>query len=114
MNDLLSRRDALKALAIGAGSLLATGAAVADTAKPAGAALPHVGAGDPVATALAYVEDAKSVDPKKNPNFKPGQKCANCVQGKGKAGDAWLGCNLFPNKLVNAEGWCRGYGPKAA
>jgi len=114
MNDLLSRREALKRLAIGAGSLLAAGAAVADAAKPVAAGLPHVAAGDPVAAALAYVENAASVDPKKNPNFKPGQKCANCLQSKGKAGDAWLGCNLFPNKLVNANGWCRGYGPKPA
>ncbi len=111
MNDLLSRREALKALAIGAGSLFAAGAAVADAAKPAGAALPHVVAGDPVAAALAYVENAASVDPKKNPNFKPGQKCSNCLQSKGKGndGDAWIGCTLFPGKAVSAQGWCKAY-----
>jgi hypothetical protein len=117
MKNLLSRRQALKSLACGAGALLAAGAAgaaTADAAKPAAGGPPHVGAGDPTAVALAYVENVQSIDPKKNPTYKPGQKCVNCLQSKGKVGDAWMGCNLFPNKVVSAEGWCRGYAPKAA
>lgn len=117
MKDLLSRREALKGLALGAGTLLVAGAAVAATEKPgakpatpaAAAALPHVAAGDPVAQALAYVENAKSVDAKKFPTFKPEQKCANCLQSKGKEGEAWVPCTLFPGKLVDAQGWCKAY-----
>ena len=119
MKDLLlSRRQALKGLALGAGTLLVAGAAAADAAKPAGAAapaaMPHVAANDPMAMALSYVESAKTVDPKKFPNYKPEQKCANCLQSKGKDGDAWVGCNLFPGKMVNAQGWCKAYVPKKA
>jgi hypothetical protein len=119
MKDLLSRREALKGLALGAGTLLVAGVAAADAAKPAAApapaaALPHVAAADPMALALAYVESAKSVDAKKFPTFKPEQKCANCLQSKGKDGETWVGCNLFPGKLVNAQGWCKAYVPKKA
>lgn len=113
MKNMLSRREALKSL--GAGALLAMGTATdaaraADAAKGA-AALPHVGPGDPTATALAYVENAQGLDPKKTPNYKPGEKCGNCLQSKGKGndGDAWIGCTLFPGKAVSAQGWCRAY-----
>lgn len=112
MKDLMSRRQALKNLAVGAGTLLwvdkASGAA-AETSAPVGGALPRVTPKDPVAMALSYNENAKTVDAKKFPNYKPEQKCSNCLQLTGKAGDAWRPCNLFPGKLVNAEGWCKVY-----
>ncbi len=111
MKDLLSRREALKSLALGAGTLLVAGNAGADAAKPAAApaALPHVGASDPIAMALSYAESNKGIDAKKFPNFKPEQRCGNCLQSKGKEGDAWVPCNLFPGKVVNAQGWCKAY-----
>lgn len=62
---------------------------------------------DPQAKALGYVKDAKTVDAKANPNYKPGQTCANCLQAQGKAGEALLPCNIFPGKLVQAKGWCK-------
>jgi hypothetical protein len=62
---------------------------------------------DPQAKALGYVEDATTVDAKANPNYKPGQDCANCLQSQGKPGEAMLPCNIFPGKLVNAKGWCK-------
>jgi High potential iron-sulfur protein len=114
MKDLLSRRQALMSLAFGAGALLATGTVAADAAKPAAGGPPHVGAGDPMAVALAYVENAQNIDVKKMPSYKPGQNCANCLQSVGKDGDAWVGCKLFQGKVVSAQGWCRGYGPKQA
>jgi len=115
MKDLLSRRDALKALAIGAGSLMAAGAVAADAAKPAGAALPHLGVGEPTAMALGYVESTQGLDPKKAPTYKAGSKCSNCLQSKGKGndGDAWIGCTLFPGKAVSAQGWCKAYVPRS-
>jgi hypothetical protein len=62
---------------------------------------------DAQAKALGYVKDAKQVDAKANPNYKPGQTCANCLQAQGKAGDALLPCNIFPGKVVQAKGWCK-------
>ena len=114
MKSTMSRRDALKNLALGAGSLLVAGAARAtsyDAPKPAAAAtgLPHVTPDDPVAIALSYHENAGTVDAKKFPTYKPEQKCSNCLQLTGKAGDPWRPCNLFPGKLVNADGWCKVY-----
>jgi hypothetical protein len=113
MKELMSRREALKNLALGAGSLLAVGAtagAAADTAKPATYAnLPHLTPADPTAVALAYHESAKAVDAAKFPTYKPEQQCSNCLQLTGNAGDAWRPCNLFPGKLVNAGGWCKVY-----
>ena len=49
----------------------------------------------------------KKVDPKANPNFKPGQNCANCMQFTGKPGAAAGPCNIFPGKDVAAAGWCK-------
>ena len=108
MNELISRRDALKGLALGAGTILAVGATRAHAAD-AGGSLPHVSPTDPVAVSLAYHESVKTVEAAKFPNFKPGQECSNCLQLTGKAGDAWRPCNLFPGKLVNAGGWCKVY-----
>ena len=62
---------------------------------------------DPTAKSLGYVADAKKVDPKANPNYKPGQNCANCMQYTGKAGSAAGPCNIFPGKDVAAAGWCK-------
>ena len=62
---------------------------------------------DAQAKALGYVKDAKQVDAKANPNYKPGQHCGNCLQAQGKQGDALLPCNIFPGKLVQKDGWCK-------
>lgn len=64
---------------------------------------------DPQAKALGYVTDAGRVDAKSNQTFKPGQTCSNCLQLTGKPGDALRTCNLFPGKLVNANGWCKAW-----
>jgi hypothetical protein len=111
MNEFISRRQALKNLALGAGTLLVAGtAARADTPKGANyASLPHVTPTDPVAVALSYHENAKTVEAAKFPTYKPDQHCGNCLQLSGNEGDAWRPCNLFPGKLVNAGGWCKVY-----
>ena len=62
---------------------------------------------DATAKSLGYVSDAKKVDPKANPNYKPGQHCANCMQYTGKPGAASGPCNIFPGKDVAAAGWCK-------
>ncbi len=117
MKNLLSRREALKSLGLGAGALFAVSAttgtarAAAPNAAKGAATLPHLDAGDPTAMALAYVENAQGLDPRKTPNYKAGEKCSNCLQSKGKGndGDAWIGCSLFQGKVVSAQGWCRAY-----
>jgi hypothetical protein len=121
MNKNLSRREALASMGLVAGTLMvACGANAADPkanaaakptapAAPAAGALPHVLATDPLAVALSYHESAKSVEAAKFPMYKPEQKCSNCLQLKGTEGDAWRPCNLFPGKLVSAEGWCKVY-----
>jgi hypothetical protein len=117
MKELISRREALKNLALGAGTLLVAGttAAAEPPAKPgaAYAGLPHVALTDPVAVSLAYHESAKTVEAAKFPNYKPDQHCGNCLQLTGKEGDTWRPCNLFPGKLVNVDGWCKVYVKKA-
>ena len=103
MTDTLSRRDALKNLALAAGALAVPASRIASAADSP----PHLSPTDPTAVALAYHESAKAVDAKKFVTYKPDQSCSNCLQLQGKAGDAWRPCNLFPGKLVNANGWCK-------
>jgi hypothetical protein len=109
MSHPLSRRDALKALA------LVVGAAGAEfTVREARAdALPHLDVKDPTAAALGYHESAKTVDVKAFPSYKPGQSCSTCLQLQGNAGDAYRPCNIYPGKLVNANGWCKVWAAKA-
>ena len=106
MSDSITRRDALKGLTLAAGALLAankTQRAAADGGPP------HLLPTDSNAVALAYHEDSSKVDEKAFPNYKPDQKCSTCLQLQGKVGDPWRPCNIFPGKLVNANGWCRVY-----
>lgn len=109
MSETISRRQALAALATAAGGL-----ACASQLRASDAALPHVQPNDPTATALSYFEDNTKVDAKAFPTYKPGQMCSTCLQLQGKAGDPWRPCNLFPGKLVNANGWCKVYVKKPA
>jgi High potential iron-sulfur protein len=103
MSESMSRRDALLRLALLAG---ATGSLCAQQ-RALAADQPHLTTADPTAVALAYHESASSVDAKQFPTYKAGQTCSTCLQLKGDAGQAWRPCNLFPGKLVNANGWCR-------
>jgi hypothetical protein len=105
MSNPISRRDALKNLAMAAGALTAIPVVAADIPSMK----PHVKMDDPTAIALAYNEDAGKVDAKAFATYKPGQMCSNCLQLAGKEGDTWRPCNLFPGKLVNAGGWCKVY-----
>lgn len=109
MSQFVSRRDALKTLA------LAFGAAgvVQPTRRVAAADLPHITSTDPMAVALGYHEDAHKVDPKQFPTYVAGQTCSSCLQLKGTAGELWRPCSVLPGKLVNSNGWCKVYVKKA-
>ena len=101
-DEKLSRRQLLQGAlaglaAVPAATLIARGA---EAAEP-------LSEGDPTAKSLGYVTDAKKVNPQTNPNYKPGQICANCMQYTGKAGAADGPCNIFAGKTVNANGWCK-------
>ena len=71
----IPRRDVLKGALIGVAAVPVT--ALLGRAE---AAARHVDPNEPQAKSLGYVVDASKVDPKANPNFKPGQNCANCLQ----------------------------------
>lgn len=111
-NEMISRRTLIKSALVGLAAVPAAAIASPQAAKPAAAA-PAAAAGgllDPAsqqAKALGYVHDAKTVDAKANPMYKPGQYCHNCIQYTGKAGEKQGPCNLFPGKVVNADGWCK-------
>jgi len=109
MSQSFSRRDALKGLALvvgAAGTLRSVREARAD-------APPHLSPTDPTAQALGYHDDAKSVSAKDFPTYQAGQMCNTCLQLQGNAGDAYRPCNIFPGKLVNANGWCKVWVKKA-
>lgn len=100
---LVSRRAWLIAAAsLSAGALLRDGCALAQPAS-----LPHLDEKSPVARTLGYVADATKINPRTEPTFKVGSRCANCLQLQGKTGEAWRPCTLFPGQLVSARGWCR-------
>jgi High potential iron-sulfur protein len=103
------RRTLLKNALVGLAALPAPGLIREATAQ---GAPPHVDEKEALAVSLAYVHDVKKVDPSKTPEFKPGSHCANCMQLTGKEGDEWRPCNIFPGKLVNANGWCKVWAPK--
>jgi hypothetical protein len=93
-------KGAIGLAALPAASLLrATDARAADMVK--------LEESDPQAKALGYVHDASTVDKAKNPMFKEGSNCANCLQIAGEDGEEWRPCKIFPGKLVHADGWCK-------
>jgi hypothetical protein len=74
--------------------------------------MPKIEESDPIAQSLKYVHDAGSVDPAQRANPAAEQDCANCALVQGADGDAWRPCQIFPGKLVNADGWCSVWAPK--
>ncbi len=104
----LTRRVFLQNLtmAVPAGALASQTARAGD--------VPHIDEADPLAQGLGYVHDASTVD-SSNPQtsrYEAGQLCANCALLSGEEGAAWRPCQIFPGKLVNANGWCSAWVPK--
>ncbi|CAM3848795.1 high-potential iron-sulfur protein [Parendozoicomonas haliclonae] len=61
---------------------------------------------DPQAQALKYVatqEKAQSM-----PGYKAGSKCDNCLHFVAGTN----GCNIFPGRSVDPDGWCAVWAPK--
>lgn len=102
MNDeKLSRRRLLQ------GALVGIAAVPAASLLAGSASAEMLSESDATAKSLGYVADAQKVNAAANPNYKPGQHCANCMQYTGKAGAAAGPCNIFPGKDVAAAGWCK-------
>jgi hypothetical protein len=102
----IPRRTLLKGALLGVAAVPAA-ALLSRTADAAGA---KVSPAEPQAKSLGYIEDATKVDPKANPNYKPGQICANCLQAPtAKPGMNEVPCNIFAGRPVAAKGWCKVY-----
>lgn len=95
-------------------SAVAAAGALVHTGRTAVASdLPQLSEDDPMAQAMKYVHDASKVDAASRANPAPEQNCANCALIQGDDAAAWRPCQIFPGKLVNANGWCQVWAPKA-
>ena len=74
--------------------------------------MPKLAEDDPMAAAMKYTHDASTVDPSSRNNPAADQNCANCALIQGDDGAAWRPCQIFPGKLVSANGWCSVWAPK--
>jgi len=74
--------------------------------------MPHLSEDDPMAMGMKYTHDHTTVDPSSRANPAAEQMCANCALVQGNDGDAWRPCQIFPGKLVNANGWCSVWAPR--
>jgi len=101
----VTRRDLVKALALGAATAAAQPARVSLSAEPPAKLDVH----DPAAVAVGYVENASRVDTKKFPGYVQGSNCDNCLLLQGKPGNNFRPCSLFQGKLVSVSGWCAGW-----
>lgn len=104
MHDKISRRDVVRSGFL-AGVFVPAFGMLAQAA--AAAALTPLDPNDPTAKALGFSNDSGKVDASANPTHKPNQKCSNCAQYLGKAGDARGGCTIFTGHSVPEGGWCR-------
>jgi hypothetical protein len=72
----------------------------------ADADLPHLSEDDPTAKALKYKHDAaEATRADKGGVAAAEQFCHNCKFIQSDSGQ-WRPCQLFPQKAVNADGWC--------
>jgi hypothetical protein len=65
-----------------------------------------LGEDEPAAIAIAYVANARNVDPKQYPAYRRGQSCTTCALVEFGTG-LQRGCTLVPGRLVMAPGWCK-------
>ncbi len=103
----IARRQFIQLSAVAAAGLVVKGR-VAEAQD-----LPKLEESDPVAQSLKYTHDASSVDAASRANPAAEQHCANCALVQGADGEAWRPCQIFPGKLVDANGWCSVWAPKA-
>lgn len=71
--------------------------------------LPRVSEDDSTARQLKYVHDASEAGAARDGDA----YCYNCRFFKGDRDTPWAGCDLFPGKLVNGQGWCNAWAAKS-
>ncbi|MGD8710040.1 MAG: high-potential iron-sulfur protein [Ectothiorhodospiraceae bacterium] len=64
--------------------------------------MPKLSPDDPQAKSLNYHEDATKVASGRQ----DGAFCHNCSFYQGSGDAQWGGCQIFPGKAVNRDGWC--------
>lgn len=99
---MTSRRIFIMSSCAAALAAISTGKALAEERQP-------LQEDEALAREFSYVSDARKVDQKKFPDFKPGDRCSKCQiyeDGPNEMG----GCPLFPKRLVAAAGWCTSFG----
>jgi hypothetical protein len=97
----LTRRSALKRLALGVALAPIAAASWRQAAAADAASLPLLSVDAPEAKAVNYVEDAQQAKDKGQD-----RTCANCGLYQGASGSTQGPCQLFPGKAVKAAGWC--------
>ncbi len=102
---LFSRRRFMQS----ASAAAAFGAAGLAVGRADAEELPKVDENGPMARALNYVHDAKTVDAAKRASDR---FCNNCALYAGGTDEAWAECSIFPGKVVAGEGWCSAWAPK--
>lgn len=102
---LLTRRSFVQS----AGAAAAFGATGLAVGRADAEQLPKVDENGPMAKALNYVHDAKTVDAAKRASDR---YCYNCALYAGGSDDDWAECSIFPGKVVAGEGWCSAWAPK--
>jgi hypothetical protein len=95
--QFFERRALLQATALGVMGIVALTVAPGAQAED----LPRLTEDDETAKSLKYVHDATQSQRPDDSQF-----CHNCRYFKGDAETGWARCDLFPGKLVNAQGWC--------
>lgn len=96
-----SRRNLFKLAGAGSLALLLP----ATTRLGAAFAQEQLDPANPQAKSLGYVHDTTTVDNGKWASHEASQNCANCQLKQGSDGE-WIGCAIFPGKLVASNGWC--------
>jgi hypothetical protein len=109
MTHEISRRAMVKGGLI-AGALAPVLGLLAPEARAA--ALTPLDPADPLAKSLSFTTDSAKVDAGANPTHKATQKCGNCAQFQGKAGDATAACTIFAGHSVPQAGWCKVWAQK--
>lgn len=101
----ISRRKLFTMAAIGAAAGLS--APLVRWGVPTVEAAEKLDPENPQARALGYHHDTSEVDGEKWPRHEPSQVCANCNLAQDVDNDSeWIGCQIFPGKQVNRNGWC--------
>ena len=106
-NKTLTRRSALKRLALGMELAPITVATWRQSRAADTASLPLLSVDASEAKSVKYVENAAQA-----PGKVPDSSCANCGLYQGPSGSAQGPCQLFPGKAVKAAGWCSSWAPQ--